>query len=226
MVIRASKTEKRSDKLTKQIGKHLGEINNVKRELEENPALSPDTITLLPALNAIAIVFEDLLLRLPKESTEAMVAAAELLKSMKLSLETLRTILSLLKYFFGDNNPIIKEFISPDNWRGFGHTPGSRLISHKLVNRTFNEQRSDFPEYMVKDFEAAEVAGTDLEEKNISFLKEDREARKIIEEAIDAISEYKKLRRKIRNWLKSELDDPQDVYKYIPKRKFRKKSGS
>ena len=173
----------------------------------------------------ISKIRDDLLPALQKETGEAFVIADKVLEKMDASSEIMSKLKSLLEYLFGIGNPLILEFISPANWRGLGQTPILRIESHHRIDEAFLRHPDFFSELMAQDFETSRVTGAELEVDWNNLLKEEKEAREVMEDCINTLADYRKLRRKIRNSLKGELADPQDAYKYIPKRKMKKRSS-
>ena len=167
----------------------------------------------------------NLLPGLQKESVEALYAGDQVMEKMEISSEKLTKSLAVLKFTYDDGDPRIEEFLSPPGKQGFGRKPDPRIRTHKRGDEAFERHKDDFPDPLAEHFDASRVAGVELEEAWNNFLKEEKEAVQVIEECINTLADYKKLRRKIRNNLKGELADPQDAYKYVPKRKIKKKSS-
>ena len=225
MVKKPHQIEKIENKLEGRLEFYLGDSTTIGTNLENGRHVLTDTMRYVDDLNAFNLkLTDDLLPGLRKETNEAVVAGNIVFDLMDQSSDSLIKVLDLLKYHYGSGNPIIEDYISPPTKGGFGRRPEKRILVHKRNNEAFGRHPDDFSGPMVEDFETAKNSGEALEEAWNIFLKEENEASLIIKDCIDTLAEYRKLRRRIRNKLKSEFDDPQEAYKYVPKQKRRKKS--
>ena len=203
----------------------LDDAEQIQANLKKGEKILTYTLSLVDPLVLFISKFRTILLpSLQKESGEAMYAGEQVKEKMKISSEYLKKSQGVLVFTYGADNPRIEEYFSQTTW-GFGRKPDPRIRTHKRCNEAFERHKDDFIEPLAQHFEATWTVGKELEEAWNNFLKEEKEAARIMEECINTLAEYKKLRRKIRNRLKGEFDDPQEAYKYIPKRKIKKKSS-
>ena len=183
------------------------------------------TLNLIPNLAAfISKVNHELLPALQKESAEAIAAGAKVLEAMEVSSKCMKTILNLLTYLYGKDHPRTLEFLTPSNWKGVGRNAFSRIMAHRRIDEASSRHKDDFSGKITLDFKTAEAAGANLEQAWNKFIIQEQKASKVIKDCMTSLSDYRKLRRKIRNWLNSELDNPKDVYLYVPKQKRKKRA--
>ena len=226
MVKKTHEIRKASKKLKLRLDVALADIEQIRANLDKGKDRLPEELKEFPPLDILASKFRTTLLpNLQKESGEALYAGEQVMLRMDNSSEKLKKSLTILKFTYDEGNPIIEEYFLTPTWWGFGRTPDPRIRTHKRLNESFERHKDDIPEPLDQHFDNARISGEELEETWHNFLKEEREASRVIEDCINTLAEYKKLRRRIRNKLKGEFDDPQEAYKYVPKQKRKKKSS-
>ena len=210
------------DRLKKRIVRTAEEARLVAHNLKNGKANGTVEFALRdlpPLLEFIETLETRIQPNLQKELGEALIAAVKLFEKMDKSELSLKRILTILNFLYNQRKPDISVFVSPPSVHGFGYKPNARLDTHLRVEEGLERHQDDFTSDMVADFDKAKEAGLELREAWESFKKEESESAVVIKDCLDILPEYGKLKRKIRNMLKGELENPSDAYLYVPKRK-------
>ncbi len=218
------------------MSKHLSELNDIKKRLNTDlkegqeilqrlePLLASQqpTSTSLYANNLRNAIQqqEDLLEPLQKELPESLKAANFLLETMDESQQAFKVVLAGLSYHYGSDAPELLEFVSPPNSFGYGREPESRRRAHQRAAEAFQRRQADFEKgsRLRRDLEHLLQQGQHLEQAHLSYLKESSESNAVLQQALNALAEYRKQKSLLRRALMLELPNPSDVYNYIPKR--------
>ena|GEM_PF-4069651 len=208
--------------LKKRLSTDIKEGNEILQRLE--PLLSPQTQMLSTQLYAKSLQLalqqqEALLEPLQKELPEALKAANLLLDVMEESRQSFKIILAGLSYHYGNDAPELLEFVSPPNSFGYGREPESRRRAHQRAAEAFQRRQADFEKgsRLRRDLESLLHIGQRLEQSHLSYLKESSESNTVLQQALQALAEYRKQKSLLRRALMLELSDPSDAYNYIPK---------
>ena len=217
---RPSEIQQKLDYLKASLTRYLEEAHNTHSKLKTGAkqGLLRFAQSELPSLEKfITETQTELLPVLQKNTTEALIAGKKSTLALKNSWQLLKKVLNTLGYRYRDNPTTILEFISPPNTRGLGRTATTRIDSHLRIEEAFERLKNEFTPEMAIDFENAKKARETLSDAWINFKKKETATTGIIQKCYDQLKFYRKLRTKIRKILYAELDNPSDVYLYIPK---------
>ena len=155
---------------------------------------------------------------LGQEGGEALDATAFLDSVMKESGNSLISVLDLVNYRYGRGSGTVFEFFNPPNQRAFGYSPKKRLVCHKVVDEGHEKYSEDFGPDDAERFVTARQVEEKLVEANENFKKETKEGKAVVKNMLKLLATSRKQISALRNTLKGELDNPDDVYNIIPRR--------
>ena len=170
-------------------------------------------------LRVSAVKISEEIHRLVKEGGEALVSASVREDVMDESKVVLCSVLELVRYRYGSDSANIFEFFTPPNKRSFRYTVPKRLNCHEIVDQAHNRHKDDFSPVQTERFVAAKQVGEKLAEAHENYGKEMGEGKEVIDKMLKLLATSRKQISALRNTLKGELDNSDDVYNIIPRKR-------
>ena len=170
------------------------------------------------ALRMTGSQIEETIPLLGQEGGEALDATAFLESVMEESKNSLILVLDLVNYRYGRGSGTVFEFFNPPNRRAFGYSPKKRILCHKVVDEGREKHSDDFSSDDAERFVTSSQVGEKLVEAHENFKKETKEGKAVVKKMLKLLATSRKQISALRNTLKGELDNPDDVYNIIPRR--------